>query len=58
MGIVADRTISSKVREFLGSPRKMLIDGEWVAAASGKTFPVHDPATGDVFPDPGVDPTP
>ncbi len=32
---------------FLSSPRKMLINGEWVDAASGKTFPVYNPATGE-----------
>jgi phenylacetaldehyde dehydrogenase len=28
---------------------QMLIDGEWVAAESGDTFAVHDPATGEVI---------
>ncbi len=32
---------------FLSSPRKMLINGEWVESASGKTFPVYNPATGE-----------
>ena len=27
---------------------KMLIDGEWRDSASGRMFPVHNPATGDV----------
>lgn len=27
----------------------MLIDGEWVAARSGRTFTTHDPATGEVL---------
>ncbi|MFB3073323.1 MAG: aldehyde dehydrogenase family protein, partial [bacterium] len=39
--------VSSKVQEFLASPRKLLIDGRWADAASGKTFPVYNPATGD-----------
>lgn len=30
-------------------PRKMLINGQWVAAQSGQTFPTYDPATGDVI---------
>jgi phenylacetaldehyde dehydrogenase len=30
-------------------PRKMLIDGEWVDAVSGRTFDVFDPATGRVI---------
>ena len=29
---------------FLAQPRKLLIDGAWVAAASGKTFEVRDPS--------------
>jgi phenylacetaldehyde dehydrogenase len=32
--------------QFLSAPKKMLIGGKWVAAASGKTFEVKDPATG------------
>ena len=31
---------------FISKPHKLLIDGKWVAAKSGKTFPVFDPATG------------
>src|SRR6478735_5690844 len=31
--------------EFLGKQHRMLIDGKWVAAQSGKTLPVEDPAT-------------
>ena len=49
MGAVANRTVSSNVREFIGSPRKMLIHGNWVESASGETFPVYDPSTGDVL---------
>ncbi|WKV16683.1 aldehyde dehydrogenase family protein [Janibacter limosus] len=40
---------SAKVKEFLNSPIRMLIDGEWVAARSGQTFDTHDPATGEVL---------
>jgi len=29
-----------------GAPKRMLIDGRWVEAASGKTFPSLNPATG------------
>jgi acyl-CoA reductase-like NAD-dependent aldehyde dehydrogenase len=32
-------------------PKKLLINGQWVAAASGKTFPKDDPATGLDFVD-------
>jgi len=41
--------IHSRVQEFIGTPRKMFINGKWVEAASGKTFPVYNPATGDVM---------
>jgi phenylacetaldehyde dehydrogenase len=30
-------------------PRKLLIDGEWVEAASGRTFPTIDPASEEVL---------
>src|SRR3954471_12616415 len=41
--------VSTKVASFLKKPRLMLINGAWVEAASGKTFPVYDPTTGDVM---------
>ncbi len=41
--------IAPEVSKFIGQPRKMLIDGQWVEAASGKTFPVYNPATGEVM---------
>ncbi len=34
---------------FLAKPRKLLIDGAWVAAASGKTFEVRDPSSDKVI---------
>ena len=37
------------VRAFLEEPRKMLINGKWVASASGKTFQSFNPATGKVL---------
>ena len=33
----------------IASPRRLLIDGEWVEAASGRTFQTLDPATEDVL---------
>jgi phenylacetaldehyde dehydrogenase len=33
------------LRDWLSKPRPMLINGQWVQAKSGKTFPVLDPAT-------------
>ncbi len=32
-----------------GGPKKLLIGGKWVDAASGKTFPTINPATGEVI---------
>ncbi len=45
----AEIKIAPEVTQFLAQPRKMLIDGQWVEAVSGKTFPVYDPATGEVM---------
>lgn len=32
-----------------GAPKRMLIGGQWVAAASGKTFETRNPATGELL---------
>jgi len=37
------------VGTFVAQTRKMLINGQWVNAQSGKTFPTYDPATGEVL---------
>jgi len=47
--VAAPIEISSNVVDFLKYPRKMLIDGKWVEAASGKTFDTYNPATGEVL---------
>ena len=36
---------SSQAQDFVREPGRLLIDGEWVEAASGKTFETLDPAT-------------
>jgi phenylacetaldehyde dehydrogenase len=41
--------IRPEVRSFVDANRKLLIDGHFVEAASGKTFETYDPATGDVL---------
>lgn len=41
--------IHQQVITFIGKPRKMLIGGRWLEAASGKTFPTYNPATGEVL---------
>ena len=41
--------IHQQVLTFVGAPRKMLIGGKWFEAASGKTFPTYNPATGEIL---------
>ncbi len=49
MTAVAEYSIMPAVRGFLSGNKKLLIDGEWVDAASGKTFAATDPATGQTL---------
>lgn len=49
LAAVLDYTVGESVSAFLAKKRQLLIDGEWVDAASGKTFPVYEPATGEVI---------
>jgi acyl-CoA reductase-like NAD-dependent aldehyde dehydrogenase len=42
-------TLPAGIREFLDQDQKMLVGGDWVGAASGATFDVLDPATGQVI---------
>src|SRR5918999_6495560 len=44
---VSDLNLSAPTTQFIGRPRELFIDGKWVPAKSGKTFPVVNPATGD-----------
>jgi len=46
---VSTAQIHNSVAEFLSRPRKMFINNQWVESASGKTFPVYNPATGEVL---------
>jgi phenylacetaldehyde dehydrogenase len=46
---VSTAQMHNRVQEFVSRPCKMFIDGKWVAAASGKTFPTYNPATGEVL---------
>ena len=41
--------IDPRVSDFLEKPHQILIDGKWANAASGKTFPTYNPATGEVL---------
>lgn len=45
----AEIQLSSQVSKFLSQPLKLLIGGKWVESASGQTFPVFNPATGNVI---------
>jgi len=40
--------LGADAKAFLAREKKLLINGEWVAAASGKTFDSIDPATEEV----------
>jgi phenylacetaldehyde dehydrogenase len=47
--IPIDSRVSARTANFLTRNHRMLIDGHFVPAASGKTFPVYNPATGEVL---------
>ena len=38
-----------KCFKFITKTHKILINGKWADAASGKTFPTYNPATGEVL---------
>ena len=38
-----------KASRFISKTHKLLINGKWVDAASGKTFPTYNPATGEIL---------
>jgi phenylacetaldehyde dehydrogenase len=40
---------ADNVSDFIGRKHKMLINGKWVEAASGKSFPTYNPATGEIM---------
>src|ERR1700683_364408 len=46
---VAAPSIDSNVSSFVARKQKLLINGKWVEAASGKTFASYNPATGEVL---------
>lgn len=46
---VAGVQVDPRVVSFVAKPRRMLINGQWVEAASGRTFPTYNPATGEVL---------
>jgi phenylacetaldehyde dehydrogenase len=42
-------TLDKRVDDFIATRRQLFIDGEWVDAASGKTFETPNPATGETL---------
>jgi phenylacetaldehyde dehydrogenase len=42
-------TLDHNVEAFIGTPRQLFINGQWVDAASGKTFETPNPATGETL---------
>src|SRR5271168_1482281 len=42
-------TVDRSVEDFISTPRKLFINGQWVDAASGKTFETPNPATGQTL---------
>ncbi len=47
MAVIQEKTLLPK--DFLAKPKKMLIDGQWVDAESGKTFETFNPADDTVL---------
>src|SRR5215469_3902595 len=47
--VTIDPRVSGRTADFVQKDHRMLIDGRFVAAAAGQTFPVYNPATGDVI---------
>ena len=45
----ATATLDQNVSSFVSKTQKILINGKWTGAASGKTFATYNPATGDVL---------
>src|ERR1700690_4327878 len=46
---VSTPVLDQSVSRFIARKQKMLINGRWVEAASGKTFPTYNPATGETL---------
>src|SRR5450631_4383368 len=47
--VLSSVQMDDKVASYISKTRKMLINGQWVEAASGKTFPTYNPGTGEVL---------
>ena len=42
-------TLDRNVEAFIGAPRQLFINGQWVDAAAGRTFETPNPATGETL---------
>src|SRR5277367_3035981 len=42
-------TLDRNVEQFIATPRQLFINGQWVDAASGRTFETPNPATGEIL---------
>jgi len=49
MSTTIKSSVPESLQSFLSAPKKLLIDGNWVEAQSGKTLDVFDPATDQVI---------
>ena len=49
MSTAASPSVHSDAAQFIAKRGKLLINGKWQDAQSGKTFPTFDPATGEVL---------
>ncbi len=47
--IALDSRLDKKAADFITQKHRIYIDGKFVNAVSGKTFPVYNPATGEVM---------
>ncbi|HYK38193.1 aldehyde dehydrogenase family protein [Alloacidobacterium sp.] len=47
--IALDPRLDKKTSDFIAQKHRMYVDGKFVNAASGKTLPVYNPATGEVM---------
>src|SRR5215469_7782954 len=47
--VTIDPRVSGRTADFVQKDHRMLIDGRFVAAAAGQTFPVYNPARGEVI---------
>jgi acyl-CoA reductase-like NAD-dependent aldehyde dehydrogenase len=49
VAVVQEKRLLPQVSEWLSKPKKLLIDGKWVDAETGKSFETYNPATGEVL---------